>query len=296
MNIVICGAGAIGQLYGGYFAAAGHQVSLLNSQGPMTSQAFVLQTTDDMTQHWQSAELAATADVILVTTKAYQVIDAVTQLSSKGLLNDKCALVLLHNGMGPAEQLKLPRHIDLVLASSRHGALRVDNNRVKHTGVGQTDLGFANGSTYPDQQQQLTELFTLLPGSCHWHQDINQPLWHKLLINCVINPLTARDQVRNGELLGNQYQDELQQLCSEACRVASAAGLAITAEQLLGQVQQVASATANNRSSMMQDVAHQRRSEIDYINGYLVAQAHRYQLPCSAHSALLDQIRQMTPN
>lgn len=296
MKIVICGAGAIGQLYGGYFATAGHQVSLLNSKGPMASQEFVLQTADSGERPWASAELPAIPDIILVTTKAYQVVTAVQQLSRLGLLAHKCSLVLLHNGMGPAEQLAVPSHVELVLASSRHGALRIDDNRVKHTGIGQTDLGFARSSSCTEGQQALLELFALMPGNSQWHSDIKQPLWHKLLINCVINPVTARDQILNGKLLDSHYQPELQQLCDEAWAVASAAGVAIEAEQLLQQVLQVASATANNRSSMMQDVSLQRRSEIDYINGYLVAQAHRYQLPCSAHSALLDQIRQMTPN
>ncbi|MBW8191798.1 2-dehydropantoate 2-reductase [Neiella marina] len=296
MNILVCGAGAIGQLYGGYLALAGHQVGLLNSTGLMRSQAFQLEQLDGSQQRWQCTQLTTPADVILVTTKAYQVIPAVKQLLQQRRLNSPCILVLLHNGMGPAEQILplLPAHCQLILASSRHGALRTAANNVKHTGIGQTDMGAA--ATNDDHLKALTQLFSSMPGDTFWHQNIWQPLWQKLLINAVINPLTARDQVANGNLLAPHYAAEISQLCSEGAAVARAAGITMQDDQLVEQVRQVAQATAANRSSMLQDVLHQRPTEIDYISGYLVQQAQTFKLPSAGHQALLTQIHQLAPS
>ena len=53
----------------------------------------------------------------------------------------------------------------------------------------------------------------------------------------------------------------------------------------------VARSTADNRSSMMLDVQSGRRSEIEYITGYLVSEALRLGVACPVNKQLLEQIR-----
>jgi 2-dehydropantoate 2-reductase len=114
----------------------------------------------------------------------------------------------------------------------------------------------------------------------------------KLAVNSAINPLTALHQCRNGELL--QLPDiaaQVAQLCAELSRVAASAGQALAPATLAAAVFAVIRDTAANRSSMLQDLSQRRRSEIDFINGYIVQCARRAQLACPAHAALWQAVK-----
>ncbi|GGA71379.1 2-dehydropantoate 2-reductase [Neiella marina] len=289
MKILICGAGAVGQLYGGMFAAAGHQVSCYGSQGPVAPTEYRLQRIDGSQLVWHCHQVQQPS-VVIVCTKAYQVETAVAELINQKLLLPTTHLVLLHNGLGPHESIakRLNDETSLTLASTRQGALRLSPQEVKHTGLGATDLGLFQGPQRASDK--ILALFQQSIGDCHWHPNVLQPLWHKLLINSVINPLTARDQVTNGYLCGDDYQSEIIELCAEACDIANACGIDAQPQQLYRQVLLVAEATASNRSSMLQDVSAGRPTEIDYINGYLIKRAEHHGLPIAAHRALVAQL------
>ena len=108
---------------------------------------------------------------------------------------------------------------------------------------------------------------------CVWDINIDTTLWRKLAINCVINPLTALYGCRNGELATSAYRPVLQSLCEEVTFACRAAGHGDAVESLLDTALQVIGSTADNRSSMLQDVLKGQRTEIDFINGFLVRAA-----------------------
>jgi len=56
-------------------------------------------------------------------------------------------------------------------------------------------------------------------------------------------------------------------------------------------VQKVAQQTANNHSSMLRDLLQKRKTEIDYINGYLVSQAEKLGLEVPVNRTLLRLVR-----
>ena len=55
----------------------------------------------------------------------------------------------------------------------------------------------------------------------------------------------------------------------------------------------VAAKTGANISSMLQDVRRRQPTEIDFITGYLLKEAHRLGLVCPRNEALLNQVRQL---
>jgi 2-dehydropantoate 2-reductase len=58
-------------------------------------------------------------------------------------------------------------------------------------------------------------------------------------------------------------------------------------------VVRVIAATAANRSSMLQDVAAGRRTEIDYITGYLVRAARHHGVAAPHNEALLAGVLEL---
>lgn len=275
MHWHILGAGSIGCLWAAHLAKAGHQVTLLvrtEQRIAAFNQRVTLEHNTEISHYPVQCQLADNPEPInrlLVTTKAYDVQHALSSVQSRLCTNAQ--LVLLHNGMGPqqwaAQQFSQQQ---VWAATSTDGAWLRQTGHVVYAGQGETRIGQLNsaqGQSITGQLQHLTLQITADP-------DIEQSLWRKLAINCAINPLTAIHNCRNGELVSNPaYKAEMAELCAEIDTVLQALELPLFSDGLLPVALQVAQTTAKNYSSMLQDVRHQRRTEIDYITGYLCQQA-----------------------
>jgi 2-dehydropantoate 2-reductase len=102
-------------------------------------------------------------------------------------------------------------------------------------------------------------------------EDIQPAVWGKLIINAAINPLTALLKVKNGELLTNPPARELMgQLACETATVADALDVVLPFSEPEQAVEDVALQTADNVSSMLQDVLRGVPTEVDVINGMVV--------------------------
>ena len=95
-----------------------------------------------------------------------------------------------------------------------------------------------------------------------WHNNIASANWRKLAVNCVINPLTALYGCRNGDL--QRYPEQIETLCREVASVMAMEGYHTSCEGLMQYVMDVIHSTADNVSSMLQDIRSQRHTEIDY--------------------------------
>lgn len=208
---------------------------------------------------------------LLVACKAYDAQSAIAQLHPR--LAPDAELILLQNGLGSqdavAAQVPLAR---CIYASSTEGAFREGDWRVVFAGHGYTWLGDAGHPTPPLWLDDLQAA-----GIPHdWASDILTRLWRKLALNCAINPLTVLYQCRNGGL--QAHACEVATLCAELAELLECCGQPAAAQDLHSEVQRVIQATAANYSSMHQDVANHRRTEISYLLGYACQAAARHQL------------------
>lgn len=292
----ILGAGAMGCIFADYLAQSRRDpVLLLRNQSNSDSDASAQQITIERSgqRHHRVVKTSACEapqpiSHLLITTKAYDVLDAVSSVASR--LTPDAQLVLLVNGLGLREAL-LANHPDLQLymATTTEGAYRLDQYRVKHAGIGITRLG------KPDHDQPPT-WFKSWPGGaahCQWESDIESALWQKLAINCAINPLTAINRCHNGQLTStDNLTEKVRHLCREIALVSRAAGYAEIADSLYERVCEVIRTTAENRSSMLQDVLAGRRTEAQYISGHLQKIARQHSIATPRHDALYEKLRE----
>lgn len=68
-------------------------------------------------------------------------------------------------------------------------------------------------------------------------------------------------------------------------------GIHTSAENLLLYVNQVIESTADNISSMLQDIRAQRHTEIDYITGFLLNRARAHGLSVPENARLFEQVK-----
>ena len=121
--------------------------------------------------------------------------------------------------------------------------------------------------------------------------NIHELIWDKLLVNVGINALTALTELKNGQLLDYPETLRLMEiLVSEAAEVARQKGIWIKGNPI-EKVKAVAEATKGNRSSMGQDFDFRRRTEIDTINGAVVAEAKRLGVVVFVNEAITNLIK-----
>ena len=224
---------------------------------------------------------------LLIATKAYDVREAVASIAH--LLSDDSVIVLLVNGMGLAEQLATDwPHLNIFCGTTTEGAYRLAPQHIQHTGRGETRIG-KQGLTQPPA---WFAHWAQAIDACLWDSDIDTALWAKLAINCIINPLTTAHRCTNGALSQRQeLSAQVTTLCNEVSQITRAVGFADIATALPQLVTGVIAATANNRSSMLQDVENGRRTEIDYITGFMLHVANQHGIDAPHNRALMQRIK-----
>jgi 2-dehydropantoate 2-reductase len=121
--------------------------------------------------------------------------------------------------------------------------------------------------------------------------DLPSLLWEKLLVNAAINPLTALTGLPNGGLAEDKLlRDLMLAAVAEGAAVAAAEGVALPEDPVRRAVE-VCRRTAQNRSSMLQDLDRGRRTEVDAINGFIVRKAKVYGIPAPVNGALYALVK-----
>lgn len=256
-------------------------------------------------------------DGVIVAVKAYQVDDVLATLLP--LLPADVPVLCLANGAGfggrhlieiwqgqdGAGRL-IAKLSQVFFAVSFQGAYLENPGEVSSRGAGAVYWGSLPSvcREYQPNAAVKEALQVLLLGmeGCSYRPDFPAAMWQKLLVNSVINPLTVLWQIPNGGLADEAITPEQRRikkcLLAEGIAVAEAYGREILGKgdfllaAAIGEVlEQTISATAENYSSMYQDVAHHRKTEIDYLNGYLLAWGRRFGVPMPCHQEVYQQVK-----
>lgn len=286
MRITVLGCGALGQLWLTALCKQGHEVQgWLRIPQPYCSVNLVEEdgTIFNESLTANDPDFLARSDLLLVTLKAWQVSDAVKGLVAS--LSPTTPVLLLHNGMGTVEELKsLPN--PLLMGTTTHAARR-DGNVIIHVASGITHIGPARAQD--GEFSYLADTLQMALPDVAWHNTIRPALWRKLAVNCVINPLTALRDCKNGDL--RDVPEEIEKIAREVAAVIEREGHHISADELIAYVHQVIESTAENISSMLQDVRAMRHTECDYITGYLLRRARVHGIAVPENARLFDLIK-----
>jgi 2-dehydropantoate 2-reductase len=275
----VLGAGSLGTLWATRLARASVPVRLIVRDAARL-QAYQAAGGLTLVEHGEAQlypvpgetpDIDAPISRLLVACKAYDAEHAVTRLAHR--LTPDAELILLQNGLGSQDAVaaQVPQ-ARCIFASSTEGAFRDGDWRVVFAGHGYTWLGDAGHPVAPIWLEDLSDA-----GIPHeWSTDILTRLWRKLALNCAINPLTVLHECRNGGL--QQHHCEVATLCAELTELLEHCGQPAAAQNLREEVDRVIKATAANFSSMYQDVANRRRTEISYLLGHACKVAARHQM------------------
>jgi len=167
------------------------------------------------------------------------------------------------------------------------GVTRQDEGRIIYAGRGVIYIGAPLGSRVSAREAAAAvDLFRRAGLPCQLREDIEAVLWEKLVINVGINPLTALLRVPNGALLHLPEAWEVAAAAAqEAQAVARAAGLSLSGDPV-ARLRQVCTATAANRSSMLQDILAGRPTEIEAMNAQVAIRGRALGRPTPVNDLL----------
>lgn len=272
MEVVVFGAGSLGSLVGALLDRV-HDVTLVGRDPHMRAvRTDGLEVTGVETFRCQPDATTEgeglSADLAVVTVKSYDTATAAASLAT-GTFE---AALSLQNGIGNEDVLA--EHLDcaVLAGSATHGAMLQEPGVVEWTGRGDVALG----TWRPDETPLLASVADAVDEADlepRVVEDMRRELWRKLAVNTAINPITALVRLPNGAVRSGPAGELARDAARETARTARAEGVELTDAEAVERVEAVATATAENRSSMLQDVTAGRRTEIDQLNGAVVGRA-----------------------
>lgn len=291
-RLLIVGSGALACLFGAKLAAS-TEVTLLGTwrEGleAIQQDGIRLETADGT----KVARVRATAEPgdlhdvehALVLVKAWQTDQAADRL--KSCLAANGLALTLQNGLGNLEILQSHLGADrAALGVTTVGATLLGPGHVRAGGEGALHLG---------QEKRLApfwDMFKRAEFELKRADNLEDLVWGKLAVNAGINPLTALLRVRNGALLELPgARDVLARAVSEVAAVVAASGGSLGMADPVGETRAVAQRTAENRSSMLQDVLRGAPTEIDAICGAVVRRGRELDVPTPVNETLWQLVR-----
>ena len=290
MEIIVLGAGAIGSLYGARLTPANEvtliarpeHVAAINSHGlrieGLESQIVRVRAATAVEEIGPNA-------LVLITTKVPDSRAALEPLAP--LVRDDTTILSLQNGLG-SEQIVRDAlgHRGVVLRGfTQFGAI------FKRPGV----IEFlARGYTVIEEHERSTGLAGVLTAAgldCRVSSDIRRDVWYKLIVNCVVNPITAILGCEVGAI-ANPGLDPLKRLVIDEClAVAAAEGISFD----LDFNREISDffRPSHNVASMLQDLRRGHATEIEFLNGAVASLGEHLKIACPVNAALTAIIREM---
>jgi 2-dehydropantoate 2-reductase len=286
-KIFILGAGAVGSVVGALLSKK-NDVTLIGSKAHVDAvNSHGLSVSGDVNEIFRLHAATQIQEIpqktlILLTTKAHDSEEAMRGIDK--LLRKDTVILILQNGLGNEEvvkravggEAKVLRGITtMAVEFFKAGEVKYWNG----------DITVQNGVAANEVANILNEC-GLKTSRC---ENIKDRIWSKVVVNSVVNPLTAIFRVRNFEIGTQTLAPVRHQIVRECIQVANAESINLP-EDLEKEIDKdIAGYT--NLSSMCQDIMKGKRTEIDFLNGKIVELGAKHRIPTPGNETLVNFIK-----
>ncbi|MGH7279857.1 MAG: ketopantoate reductase family protein [Candidatus Rokuibacteriota bacterium] len=318
-RIAVLGSGAIGSIVGGLLTKAGHDVTLVD-QWPDHVAAMKkggLRLSGTCGEHLivvnaiHLHELQAVAepfDAVFLAVKSYDT-EWATHLAVAYLRTPDGVVVDFQNGINDERVAAIAgkeRTLGCVITISA-GMYEPAHSIRTDTGA----VGFKIGELDGAESARAAELARIVDAVAPTKvtRNLFGERWSKLAVNCMANPLAGLSGLGSAEIRTERQPRRLAiQIGAEVIQVGRACGyevepiFGIAAQRIVDAAQgrgladvetdmaAAARSLAGGRPSFLQDVMKGRRTEIDYLNGYVAEQGRRVGVKTPFNDAVVRAI------
>jgi 2-dehydropantoate 2-reductase len=292
-TVAVVGAGAVGSYFGGLLARAGCDVTLIARQEHVTAiqenglymecQSFQEHVTVKASAEYKSL---AEADLVLFCVKSPDTESVAQEI--KPFLAKDATVLSLQNGVDNCERIKTVLSNPIYPAVVYVATGMAGPGHVKHFGRGELVIGDLEGrEACLDQLNSIQDYLNGGNVPCSISQKIKQEMWLKFLVNCSYNAISGIGQIEYGQMIQSAHINVLiEQIVKEFLAVAEKEGIHISAEQAITANAQIAKTMTKQKSSTAQDLMKCKKTEIDYLNGYVVRRGLVHQIPTPANQSV----------
>lgn len=295
---VLGGGGAMGGIFGAWLARAGQDVTLVDVSKPaieaINRDGLKIEEKDGSVAivsvpATDRPEALPPVDLILNFVKCYHTETAIR--AAMPMMGGGTIVLSLQNGWGNADRIAAVAGRERVMVGlTYHSATLVAPGHVRHPGAGMTYLGELDGRS----SDRLAEVAGVLRGAgieVTASAAILEEVWKKLALNVCTLPTAA--------LLGffahqlNQFdgtRSVMRALLAETVAVARAQGIPLDEEERWAAITGLLDRAVGARGSMVQDVDAGRPTEIDVINGAIVAGGRRHGVATPVNDTMVGLI------
>ena len=290
MNVLLCGLGAIGAIYADKLSKSGDIdfcVLVDQNRKNLYAQNPTFLNGCKLNLRYILSSEDFSADVIIIATKNNDLLDVLD--SVKGFVNDNTIFLSLLNGI-TSEKIIADRYgQEKVLLSYYigHSAER-DGRNIFHDGVNTIVFGSKSNN---DNVLKIKKLFERVNINYEIPNDIEHSLWFKFMVNVALNQTTALYKITVGEMLENEdaYQF-FNNLINEVEKVAIAENIN-NSHSLRDEVCAfVNSMPYDSKTSMLQDVLANRKTEISTFAGTMVELGKKYKIDVPYNNLVLQKL------
>jgi len=291
-KIFVLGAGAIGSSYGALLSRK-NDVTLIGNENhvdAIISRGLTL-SGDVQKEFFIKAETkireVPSNTLILLTTKAHDSEKAITEI--KGLLKDDTVILILQNGLGNKDLVKriVRDEIQIVRGLVKSAAEFLEPGKI----------AFWNGETILEQTRMSKRIVWLFNESglrTRISNEMDEEMWNKLVVNCVVNPITAILRVRDNEVAVDSLRQLRHGIVEECVKVGKCEGIVFQLDLKEAIEKDIMKFT--NFSSMCQDIMKRKKTEIDFLNGKIVELGKKHNIPTPINEAMICLIKFLEEN
>ena len=319
MRIGIVGAGAIGCIVGGLLTKAGRDVTLLD-QWPEHVEAMKregLKLSGTCGEHripvralhlHEAQTIEAPFDAAFVSVKSYDT-EWATALAC-AYLAPEGVVVDFQNGLNDERVAAVAGRRRTLGCVITIGAGLYEPGHAMRTDSG--TLGFKIGELDGRDTERARALVALMNDVAltRLTQNLWGERWSKLALNCMLNPVAGLSGLGTAEvrtepgprrlavhlgaeaiLVGRACGHEVESIFKIAPQrlVDAAEGRGLAAVE--ADISRDAVSRAGGRPSLLQDVMRRRRTEIEYLNGHVVAEGRRLGVPTPFNETIVAEYR-----
>jgi 2-dehydropantoate 2-reductase len=275
MKIAIVGTGAMGSVYAGLLASAGHEVwaidrwqehiDAIREQGLRVRGASGDRTVR-MKATTDTAEVEG-AELVIIATKAMDV-EAAAE-SARVLVGPETLVLSIQNGLGGpglAASVLGEQRVAVGVAGG-FGASVVEPGHVHHHGLELLRLGERTGPATP-RIEAIAQVWRAAGFTVQTYDDVDRLIWEKLVCNASFSGPCALLGCTIGEAIDNPHTWTVATRCGqEASDVARASGVSLGFDDAVAYIRDYGLAIPGARGSMLLDLVAGRPTEVDFING-----------------------------
>jgi len=311
-RIAILGAGSVGCFIGGAWATAGLPVTFIGrpkiaadiaANGLTVSDYSGWQVRVDDVDYRTDASALGKVQIIALTVKSGATAEAAREIAAHG--REGALVISFQNGISNVD----------VLEQELGGRFEVVRGMVPYNcaylGEGRFHKGVAGAPLYAENRPETRELADRIgpgPAELQLSDDMLGIAWGKLLINLnnAVNALSGRPLL--AEISERDYRRVFAAAMREGLAILKQAGIEPTKVGAVGPRLMPAvigspdwlfnrvfikrwKIDAKARSSMSDDLAQGRKTEVDYINGELVALAERISADAPINRKIVELVR-----